>query len=201
MSVRLPGSGRRQDLTGCKRGFWASAPKLLPTASGSRSAHGLVPPTAVRRARGLHVDQRRLRPGPPDAGPPTGDMGQRRLRRGVGAERTGGGAGCGNHGSELVRAGPVPELSGYRTGCPQWVFAMPLGDIDVDYVRPQESGARSGVRSAALVVSGYKLEISGEPFALTVWPYSMGVLERPRTGRNSCPMGAHTCIWTMSCVG
>ena len=49
--------------------------------------------------------------------------------------------------------------------------------MDVDYVRPQESGARSGVRSASLDVAGSSLEITGEPFALTVRPYSMAVLD------------------------
>ncbi|MBX7442865.1 MULTISPECIES: glycoside hydrolase family 2 TIM barrel-domain containing protein [unclassified Arthrobacter] len=56
-------------------------------------------------------------------------------------------------------------------------FELPLADLDVDYVRPQESGARSGVRSAVLETGGGTLEISGEPFALTVRPYSLAVLE------------------------
>jgi beta-galactosidase len=50
--------------------------------------------------------------------------------------------------------------------------------MDVDYVRPQESGARSGVRWAALEMGGTTLEVSGEPFALTVRPYSQEVLDR-----------------------
>lgn len=61
---------------------------------------------------------------------------------------------------------------GTRTG---W-FSNSLAEMDVDYVRPQESGARSGVRSAALAVGGSTLEISGDPFALTVRPYDMNVL-------------------------
>ncbi|MDT0171339.1 glycoside hydrolase family 2 TIM barrel-domain containing protein [Pseudarthrobacter sp. BRE9] len=62
---------------------------------------------------------------------------------------------------------------GARTG---W-FELPLGGLDVEYVRPQESGARSGVRSAVLQTGGRELHISGEPFALTVRPYSMQTLD------------------------
>ncbi|TQJ34341.1 glycoside hydrolase family 2 TIM barrel-domain containing protein [Arthrobacter sp. SLBN-122] len=62
---------------------------------------------------------------------------------------------------------------GARTG---W-FELPLGELDVDYVRPQESGARLGVRSAVLKTGGRELRISGEPFALTVRPYSMQALD------------------------
>ncbi|WP_461188207.1 glycoside hydrolase family 2 TIM barrel-domain containing protein [Arthrobacter sp. Z4-13] len=62
---------------------------------------------------------------------------------------------------------------GTRTG---W-FSRSLAEMDVDYVRPQESGARSGVRSAALGVGSSTLEISGDPFALTVRPYGLKVLD------------------------
>ena len=62
---------------------------------------------------------------------------------------------------------------GARTG---W-FSLPLADMDVDYVRPQESGARSGVRSAALDAGGRRLEVAGEPFALTVRSYSLAALD------------------------
>ena len=61
---------------------------------------------------------------------------------------------------------------GTRTG---W-FTMPLDELDVDYARPQESGARAGVRSASLEIQGSILDVSGEPFALTVRPYSQAVL-------------------------
>lgn len=44
-------------------------------------------------------------------------------------------------------------------------------------VRPQEPGARSGVRSAELQLEARTLEISGSPFALTVRPYSQAVLK------------------------
>jgi beta-galactosidase len=62
---------------------------------------------------------------------------------------------------------------GARTG---W-FTLPLPEMDVEYVRPQESGARSGVRSAVLQLGDRTLEICGEPFALTVRPYSQDVLD------------------------
>ncbi len=56
-------------------------------------------------------------------------------------------------------------------------FSLPLADLDVDYVRPQECGARSGVRRAALELTGSTLEISGDPFALTVRPYGQDILD------------------------
>lgn len=92
-------------------------------------------------------------------------------------------------GLELVLADPAASVTwfgkgphqsypdtgqGARTG---W-FTLPAAEMDVDYVRPQESGARSGVRWAALEVGGTTLEVSGEPFALTVRPYSQEVLDR-----------------------
>ncbi|WP_142060176.1 glycoside hydrolase family 2 TIM barrel-domain containing protein [Pseudarthrobacter sp. B4EP4b] len=62
---------------------------------------------------------------------------------------------------------------GTRTG---W-FSRSLADMDVDYARPQECGARSGTRSAALEIAGSTLEISGDPFALTVRPYGLKALD------------------------
>lgn len=62
---------------------------------------------------------------------------------------------------------------GTRTG---W-FSLPLAQMDEDYVRPQECGARSGVRFAALQLGGRALEICGYPFALTTRPYSQDVLD------------------------
>jgi beta-galactosidase len=56
-------------------------------------------------------------------------------------------------------------------------FSLPLEDMDVDYVRPQECGARSGTRSAALQLGDRMLEISGDAFALTVRPYSQHSLD------------------------
>lgn len=91
-------------------------------------------------------------------------------------------------GLELVLADPAASVTwfgkgphqsypdtgqGARTG---W-FTLPAAEMDVDYVRPQESGARSGVRSAAVQLSERTLEIHGEPFALTVRPYSQEALD------------------------
>ncbi|KIS25622.1 glycoside hydrolase [Arthrobacter sp. SPG23] len=56
-------------------------------------------------------------------------------------------------------------------------YDLPLKDMDVEYVRPQESGARSGVYSAALELDAGRLTIDGELFALTVRPYSLAVLD------------------------
>jgi beta-galactosidase len=47
----------------------------------------------------------------------------------------------------------------------------------VDYVRPQESGARAAVHSATLDLGAGSLAVSGEPFALTVRPYSQAALD------------------------
>lgn len=92
-------------------------------------------------------------------------------------------------GLELVLADPATAVTwfgkgphqsypdtgqGARTG---W-FTLPAAEMDIDYVRPQESGARTGVRWAALEMGGTTLEVSGEPFALTVRPYSQEVLDR-----------------------
>ncbi|MFB8372146.1 glycoside hydrolase family 2 TIM barrel-domain containing protein [Pseudarthrobacter sp. NPDC055928] len=56
-------------------------------------------------------------------------------------------------------------------------FTLPLEGFDVDYVRPQESGARSGVTSASVTLAAGTLEISGAPFALTVRLYSLDALD------------------------
>ena len=61
---------------------------------------------------------------------------------------------------------------GTKTG---W-HTLPLHEMDVDYVRPQESGARSGVHTASVVLADGTLDIAGAPFALTVRPYSLEVL-------------------------
>lgn len=56
-------------------------------------------------------------------------------------------------------------------------FTLPLDAMDVEYVRPQESGARAGVTSASVELDAGTLEIAGAPFALTVRPYSLDVLD------------------------
>lgn len=56
-------------------------------------------------------------------------------------------------------------------------YSLPAADMAVDYVRPQESGARTAVHSATLQLDAGNLAISGEPFALTVRPYSQATLD------------------------
>lgn len=56
-------------------------------------------------------------------------------------------------------------------------YALSVADLDVDYVKPQESGSRAGVRSAAVTYDGGSLGIAGDSFALTVRGYSEKVLE------------------------
>lgn len=56
-------------------------------------------------------------------------------------------------------------------------YALPLDEMDVEYVRPQEAGARSAVRSASLKLNAGSLSVAGEHFALTVRPYSQQVLD------------------------
>lgn len=56
-------------------------------------------------------------------------------------------------------------------------YSLPAADMAVDYVRPQESGARAAVHSATLQLDAGNLAISGEPFALTVRPYSQATLD------------------------
>lgn len=51
-------------------------------------------------------------------------------------------------------------------------YTLPVAELDVDYVRPQESGARSGVVEAEINLGEHSLELRGEPFALTVRQYS-----------------------------
>ncbi|TLM81526.1 glycoside hydrolase family 2 TIM barrel-domain containing protein [Pseudarthrobacter sp. NamE5] len=91
-------------------------------------------------------------------------------------------------GLELVLADGTESVSWYGKGPHQsypdtgqgarmgW-FSLPLAEMDVDYVRPQECGARSEVRSAAVQLEAGQLEISGAPFALSVRPYGQDVLD------------------------
>lgn len=68
-------------------------------------------------------------------------------------------------------------------------YTMPLEGLDVDYVRPQESGARSGVRAASVTLDAGTLEISGAPFALTVRPYSLDLLDAATHRADLAPDG------------
>ena len=68
-------------------------------------------------------------------------------------------------------------------------FELPLEQMDVDYVRPQECGARSGVRTASLELDAGSFEIAGGPFALTVRPYGQDVLAAARHRPDLVPDG------------
>ena len=91
-------------------------------------------------------------------------------------------------GVELVLGSPTESVAWFGQGqhhsypdtgqgARQGWYELPVQDMDVEYVRPQESGARSGVHSAALKLDAGRLTISGPPYALTVRPYSLEVLD------------------------
>jgi beta-galactosidase len=91
-------------------------------------------------------------------------------------------------GVELVLGSPIESVQWFGPG-PHHSYPdtgqgarlgwheLTLEEMDVDYVRPQESGARSGVRTASLKFDDGQLTIGGEPFALTVRPYSLEMLD------------------------
>ena len=91
-------------------------------------------------------------------------------------------------GLELVLADQAASMSWFgqspHQSCPDagqgtrsgW-SSLPLAEMDVEYVRPQEPGARSGVRSAAGQLGERTFEIHGEPFALPVRAYSQEILD------------------------
>jgi beta-galactosidase len=78
---------------------------------------------------------------------------------------------------EWFGQGPHHSYPDTGQGTKQGWHMLPLEEMEVDYVRPQESGARSGVYSAALELDAGRLTIGGEPYALTVRPYSHEVLD------------------------
>lgn len=72
--------------------------------------------------------------------------------------------------AEWAGLGPGPKYP--DTGQAQrlgW-FSAPVADLRVDYVRPQENGARAGVSRLRLTdpSSGHDFNISGEAFSFTV---------------------------------
>ncbi|MDR7161983.1 glycoside hydrolase family 2 TIM barrel-domain containing protein [Arthrobacter sp. BE255] len=73
--------------------------------------------------------------------------------------------------------GPHQSYPDTGQGAKSGWFSLPLEGMDVDYVRPQESGARSGVHAASVVLDAGTLEIAGAPFALTVRPYGLGAVD------------------------
>ncbi|MDQ0681037.1 beta-galactosidase [Arthrobacter pascens] len=85
--------------------------------------------------------------------------------------------------------GPHQSYADTGQGTRMGWFELPLEELDVDYVRPQESGARSAVRTAALELDAGTLDVSGARFALTVRPYSQDVLAAARHRTDLVPDG------------
>lgn len=85
--------------------------------------------------------------------------------------------GAGTQNVEWFGQGPYQSYPDTGQGTRLGWYALPLDEMDVDYVRPQEAGARSAVRSASLELDGGSLSIAGDDFALTVRPYSQQVLD------------------------
>ena len=84
--------------------------------------------------------------------------------------------------AEWAGLGPGPKYP--DTGQAQrlgW-FSAPVADLRVDYVRPQENGARAGVSRLRLTdpSSGHDFGISGEAFSFTVRPCSQRALAAAR---------------------
>ncbi|MDR6559904.1 beta-galactosidase [Arthrobacter pascens] len=73
--------------------------------------------------------------------------------------------------------GPHQAYPDTGQGARKGWHSLPVADMAVDYVRPQESGARAAVHSATLQLDGGNLAVSGKPFALTVRPYSQVALD------------------------
>jgi beta-galactosidase len=73
--------------------------------------------------------------------------------------------------------GPHQAYPDTGQGARQGWYSLPMADMVVDYARPQESGARAAVHRATLQLDGGRLAVSGEPFALSVRPYSLDVLD------------------------
>jgi beta-galactosidase len=85
--------------------------------------------------------------------------------------------GAGTQNVQWFGQGPHQSYPDTGQGTRLGWYALTIGEMDVDYVRPQESGARSGVRSASLELDAGSLGIAGDAFALTVRPYSQQVLD------------------------
>ncbi|GAB4100255.1 glycoside hydrolase family 2 TIM barrel-domain containing protein [Sinomonas halotolerans] len=56
-------------------------------------------------------------------------------------------------------------------------FSASVEEFQTPYARPQENGARRGVRSAALEGGGRRLTVEGGPFVLTARPWTTEALE------------------------
>ncbi len=84
--------------------------------------------------------------------------------------------GAATHSVEWFGQGPHHSYPDTGQGTKLGWHGLPIAEMEVDYVRPQESGARAGVHSSVLELDAGRLTITGKPYALTVRPYSEGVL-------------------------
>lgn len=73
--------------------------------------------------------------------------------------------------------GPHQSYADTGQGARLGRYALPATAMNEDYVRPQESGARSGVIQAAVELAAGSFEVQGAPFALTVRPFSQEHLD------------------------
>lgn len=75
--------------------------------------------------------------------------------------------------------GPHESYWDRKTGARLGLFSMKSDEIAYSYVRPQENGNRSDVRSLELISKKNKLLVKGKPsFDFSIWPYSMKNLEK-----------------------
>ena len=68
--------------------------------------------------------------------------------------------------------GPGPAYPDTGQGARLGWHSAALAELVVPNVRPQESGARVGVRHLVLAGDRHRIEITGEPFAATIRPWS-----------------------------
>ena len=75
--------------------------------------------------------------------------------------------------------GPHESYWDRKTGVRLGLFSMKSDEVAYSYVRPQENGNRSDVRSLELISKKNTLLVQGKPsFDFSIWPYSMENLEK-----------------------
>lgn len=74
--------------------------------------------------------------------------------------------------------GPHENYSDRKSGAPIGLYSFSAEEMPHSYVRPQENGSRSDVRSMTLLdASGDGLRVSGGRFGFSVWPYTQENLQ------------------------
>ncbi|MBP8639860.1 MAG: DUF4981 domain-containing protein [Oscillospiraceae bacterium] len=74
--------------------------------------------------------------------------------------------------------GPHENYCDRRTGAPVAIYSLGVESLGHSYMRPQENGNRSDVRWLKIAnSSGSGLEINGDCFNFSAWPYSQDELE------------------------